>query len=397
MKKLTPIFSGSDLQFCSHPVPAIDAHKAVGSSFSFNSFQIANYGQSQTHPSIVYIAAGWNGHKWWMATTPYPIPATYDERMSVFENPCIYYADDESGNPPRTWYPINGAANGAYTMVTNPIVRITDSTPNSAGNVTVNSDPALYFDAAGNGGAGVLWLISRENSNGFAVYAQKSLDGQSWTPRGDRTTGFLWKYNTGGLVGEPEFLSPALLKVGSELRAYCLASRSALEAKDDRKNKGMNWGVWIMKGTTLEGSGDFTYWKKACFTGKINIEPWHYDIFKDNSTGYYYAVIVAKDYDVDLYAKWTYLAESTDGLNFRIFPRPLTNTYINYRPTACLQGSNLVLYWTTESGAPTTSGSYPRGSADIPVDAGRAIGLSYKNFQTILTTLRADEVKGWVD
>lgn len=396
MKKLTPIFTGSELQFCSNPVPTINTHKAAGSSFSFSANQIAKYGQSQTHPSIVYISAGWNGHKWWMATTPYPHPGGYDAEMQVFENICIYYADDEGGNPPRTWHPISGVSSGAYTMISNPITRITDSVPYSSGNETVNSDPALYFDQAGNAGAGVLWMISRENSNNFAMYAQSSIDGQSWTPRGNRDTSFFWKKGVAPLVGKPELLSPALLKVGSEFWAYCLASTSSNSSLIDRENKGFCWGIFIMKGTTLTGSGDFTYHKKGSFSGRVDIEPWHWDVFKNPATGFYYAVINARDRNTNSTAKYTYLAESTDGLNFKIFSRPLINDYTTYRPTACLQGSNLVMYWTTESGAPTTAGSYPLGSADIPVD-GRSVVLSYKNFASILATLKADEVKGWVD
>lgn len=393
MKKLTPIFALTDLAFCRLDVPAINNHKADG-SFNFTTEQQTYYGQSQTHPSIVYIPAGWNGHKWWMATTPYPVVSGHESAMQVFENPCIYYADDESGNPPRTWTPIAGNSNGVFTMTSNPIVRVNSATPFESGKTTVNSDPDLYFDSTGNGGAGRLYLISRENSNNFATYLQYSDDGQSWTPRPDRSTGYLWKQGVGECLNKPEFLSFGIQKVGSEIWAYNLTGRAGIEGVNARQNKGMCYGIWIMKATSMSGS--WTYYRKGSFTGKVNIEPWHMDIFKDDATGYYYTVICAKDYDVEGTSFMaTYLAESTDGLNFRIFSRPLTNSYNSYRPTAVIRGTDLVLYFSTQSGAPTDSASYPSG-ASVPVD-GRAIGVAYKNFNTLLTSLRADEVFGWVN
>ena len=100
MKKINPVFSKEEMLFCSIPVPPINNHK--GGTFDFTQEQIEKYGQSQTHPSIVYKAEGWNGHKYWLATTPYPHIA------GVFENACIYYGDeDESGNPPRIFTPIS--------------------------------------------------------------------------------------------------------------------------------------------------------------------------------------------------------------------------------------------------------------------------------------------------
>ena len=41
-----------------------------------------------THPSVKFFSDGWNGHKYWMAYTPYPF------NNDSVENPCITYSDD---------------------------------------------------------------------------------------------------------------------------------------------------------------------------------------------------------------------------------------------------------------------------------------------------------------
>ena len=45
------------------------------------------------HPSVVYVEEGWNGHKFWMAQTPYSIVdiKPYNDR---YELPCVLFSDD---------------------------------------------------------------------------------------------------------------------------------------------------------------------------------------------------------------------------------------------------------------------------------------------------------------
>lgn len=376
MQTISPIFTKDEMLFCSIPVPAINDHK--GGVFDFTADQISKYGQSQTHPSIVYIPGGWNGHKYWLATTPYP------KGTGVFENPCIYYGDEDGdGNPPRVFTPIAGTANGAYTMVNNPIVKV----PN---NTTTNSDPDLWYDSANS----VMWLVSRENSYYFAAYSQKSLTGQAWTPRGDRTTGYLWRQGAGQLADKPEFLSPAILKIGNKLRAYSLSGTGGIYPVDNALNRGRCWGLYVMEGTTLEGAGDFSFVGKAAIIGKAGIEPWHMDMFVDTRTGYYYMIVSAKNNLTD--TTDVYLAESTDGWNFNLFSKPVLSAgYNHYRPTAALRSDNSLVIYFSVVNAPSTAASYPNGASDVPVD-GRAIGVCCKDFDTILAELRAAKVRGWI-
>lgn len=377
MKLLEPIFSNADLLYCSCVVPNIEAHK--GASFEFTEEQKTNYGQSQTHPSIVYKEEGWNGHKYWLATTPYP------KATGVFENPCIYYGDElEDGTPPRVFTPISGVSNGEYSVVSNPVVKLSNST-------TTNSDPDLWLDENN-----IMWLISRENTNGHAAYSQKSENGQSWTPRGDRSTMFLWKDNTGTLIGRPEMLSPAIIKYNDKIRVYALSGSAGIYAYNETENKGMCWGLWLLEGTTLEGKGDFTLVGKACLTGKRGIEPWHMDIFQDNKTGYLYMICSARNLDTGG-SNAVYLAESKDGINFFMYAKPLISQLPQYRPTAFIREKDrmFVMYWCSEGSASTNPSDYPNGESDIPKD-GRAIGLSYINFDILLSKLKEDIVLGFL-
>lgn len=372
MKALDPIIPRSEMLFCSIPVPTIDAHK--GATFDFTSAQIAAYGQSQTHPSIVYFPEGWNGHKYWLGSTPYP------NSTGVFENPCIYYGDpDNEGNPPRIFTPISGTINGDYSVVNNPVVKV----PN---NTAINSDPDLWYDSVND----LMWLISRDNKDNYAVYSQKSANGQAWTPRGATP---LWRCSIGDLTGKPEFLSPAILKIGSKIRIYSLSGSATIYNLDYKLNRGLCWGLWVMEGTSLENGGDFSFVKKAAILGKRGIEPWHMDIFEDSRTGYFYMICSAKNNLTN--TTDVYLAESTDGWNFNLFGRPLlSGGYKHYRPTAVLTETNkLVVYWSVTN-APTTAASYPNGNSDIPID-GRAIGVASKDFDEILAELKADKVLGY--
>ena len=319
---MNSVFSLSELKFCSVPIPEINAHK--NGEFNFTSTQIANYKQSQTHPSIVYVPDGWNGHKYWLATTPYP------EAVGVFENTCIYYGDEDAdGNPPTVFYPISGGvADGEYTVTTNPIVKVDNTN-------AVNSDCDLILLD------NVMWCISRDNNNKHATYSQKSINGMAWTPRG---TTPLW--NNDMQPYGAELISPSLVLDNGEIKAYCLKGSVGATTLDYENNKGICFGLDILKGTTLEGSGDFAYHKRGVLYGNRKLEPWHFDVFKDDSTGKYYAIMCAVNRNLFINGLFTFLAESDDGINFYMYGLPLITTHFQYRPTAFIrEDRKLVLYF----------------------------------------------------
>ena len=51
------------------------------------------------HPSVIYIPEGWNGYKYWMAETPYPLGEDGDWKglppyRERWENPCVHVSKD---------------------------------------------------------------------------------------------------------------------------------------------------------------------------------------------------------------------------------------------------------------------------------------------------------------
>lgn len=374
MKQLSAIFSPAEMFYCSVPVPPINDHKRT--SFNFTAEQIAAYGQSQIHPSIWFFPNGWNGHKYWLATTPYP------HSVAVFENACIYYGDEDGeGNPPRVFTPISGTASGVYTVINNPVVKI-------ASNTAINSDPDLLYDEEED----ALYLVTRDNNSpGYAdaAYVQVSKDGQSWTPREDASRIIDTRIKCGG--GQPSWL-----KVGGKFRFWYTSGGASL--RNLLTGQGMEH-LDIIEGTSIDDIDDYAYVRRCDIKGKSNIYVYHSDVFVDESTGYYYLITCAYNYDTDTpLVRQIYLAESKDGGNtWYMFARPLLascdmcNGY--YRPTAFVRQSDrmLVVYWSTTSGIKKDASLYPNGASDVPVD-NSTIGLSFKNFDEVLAVLRNDYV-----
>lgn len=105
------------------------------------------------HPSVYYNADGWNGYRYWMAMTPYPLAD------STKENPSILCSVDGS-----TWVVPAG--------LTNPI----DPYP---GGVAYNSDPYLTVESTG-----LMWCWWRTafRAIGPEVIARRtSTDGVTWS------------------------------------------------------------------------------------------------------------------------------------------------------------------------------------------------------------------------
>lgn len=364
MNTLNPIFTNEDIQWCSVPVPPINDHK--GATFDFTEQQIANYGQSQTHPSILYIPEGFNGHKYWLATTPYP------KATGVFENPCIYYGDEDGdGNPPVVFNAISGGvATAEYPIINNPVVKLPS-------NAWTNSDPDLCFDGT------KLVLISRCNSTGHSCHSQYSEDGLAWSERSETV---LYDDTTIGI----ELLSPALLYLNGGFQVYALTGTVGIWDLEPSENGGYCYGLRKLVGDVL-GNSELTYNARGVILGTLNIDAWHMDIFMYDSK--YYMICCARNYNSDQVGMKLYLAVSEDGHKWFMYSRPLHDGLNHYRPTACVKDNELIVYFSVTT-APSAPADYPNGSSDVPVD-GRAIGLLHGNFDVILNTMNNDKVYGW--
>lgn len=356
-----PYFDRNNIHFCQVPIPNIDDNKA-NSSVVFTADQISKYSQSQTHPSIYYNPSGWNGHKWWLASTPYPYAT------DVFENPCIYYADDNNGEPPVSFTPINGTASGDYTVINNPIVKV-------ASNTATNSDPDLIVVD------NVMYMISRNNPDNHSPFAQKSLNGQAWTPRDSNA---LWNNVELGL---PELISPAFVELSnSKIRAYCCSGTSGINNINPSLATGVSWGIYMMEGTTFENGGDFEYKGKCYITGDKNVQPWHMDVILHDNI--YYMLVCAKVIGSSSGSMQLFMATSTDGITFNMFKKPLLYTFAQYRPTLCITDNDaLVIYGSTNSANPTSA----ELSGVTPAPDGRYIIMVTDALDNVMNALIAEE------
>lgn len=106
------------------------------------------------HPSVIDFTdhglSTWNGHRYWMAMTPYP------SSNSAYENPSILVSSDG-----ETW--------SVPVGLTNPI----DPSPASGH----NSDPCLVYDS----GSDTLYCFYRETNGTDYIRAKSSTDGVTWS------------------------------------------------------------------------------------------------------------------------------------------------------------------------------------------------------------------------
>ena len=387
---IAPYFKDEDINWCSVPVPSERSHIG-GSGYDIDVSVIAKYGQSQTHPSIGYIEEGFGGHKYWMATTPYP------HANPIYENACIYYGDeDENGNPPSVFYPISGGvANSTYPMVNNPIIKLERNEP------AINSDAELWYDK----NRGKLCLITRTNEFRHAYLYQESDNGLRWTKRKAPVNAALQDYL---------YASPS--SINNDLKNYILCDDDADGVKgelvspsvilnDDgsvelfglRGNRGGSYednslfgGMWVYNGNPSGGYGSMKKSIHASLLGYLHITPWHMDIEKHNNK--YYMVFCGSDLQALNYHSNDaairdnlYLAVSNDGFDFRVFPTPLLNIGGQYRPSLMFKGGDIVIYGSCYN-SPKTASSYPNGDSDVPVD-GRAIYWVRANINSLVSYL----------
>ncbi|MGO1957214.1 hypothetical protein [Microbacterium sp.] len=176
-----------------------------------------------THPSVVDVPGGWNGHRYWMAYTPY----TYADDAT--EDPCVAWSD-------------NGTS---WTAVPNAFPL--DDAP---GGTDYNSDTHMVLH---NGTMYVTWR--QVTPTGTVFYLRTSTDGTTWTPRQT-----LW--NSGGLSA----FSPALVKTSTGWRLWIIGG-----ALRDRKLGFLDTAS--ADPTTGWGSVTWTYLPTP--EGR---EPWHVDV-----------------------------------------------------------------------------------------------------------------------
>lgn len=247
------------------------------------------------HPSVVYVAEGWNGHRWWMAQAPFPprstppfcnpkelpFEASYCDR---YELPCIHYSDDG-----RHWCPIP----------TNPIDDL-DKADEEAHNYL--SDPHLVLR---NGELECYYrrtlLTDRQlQGNKTQLLRKRSTDGVHWSER--EVLADLRTEADQTIWGE-QIISPAVHWDGTLYRCWYVDRSSYLDHRQ------------ILLTTSPDGLTWLPY-QVLHIDMPEGIDPWHLDVQHYDDR-----------YQMLLYDRWhLHWLESPDGIHFRYVSHVLSPT-----------------------------------------------------------------------
>lgn len=217
------------------------------------------------HPSVYDAGVGntWNGHRYWMAMTPYP------NNNADLENPSILASDD--GN---TWVVPDG--------LTNPVI------PHPAGTGGFNSDPELVMVGS------TLYMIYRTSDSDSTpvdhIRVVSSTDGVTW---GDAASLFSVAYTA--------CMSPSVIYDGSQYVMYSV-NATATPSLIERRTAPAVTGPW---------SDPATVWSANVGSARA----WHMDAILTDSR---YILMVSGESIGP-----SYLMQSTDGVTFTIAPRAL--------------------------------------------------------------------------
>ncbi len=253
------------------------------------------------HPDVLYFPDGWNGHRYWMAFTPYP------NSNDIYEDPSIVVSDDN-----ETWVVPEG--------LTNPI----DTKPAQG----YNADTELVY----NDTTDELYLYYMQYNSNPAVNTvymmfTKSADGVSWT--------------------EPtSLLSWDLDDIADNERSYTIIKQ------------GDEWHYWAQTNltsvaphrVTYRSSSDGLVWSAPVGVTFSNAPSlWHLNVEYIPSKSEYWMI-----YNSNTIGGAMYFAKSTDRLNWTHYPLPIIslgdtgqwddNTI--YRPSFIYdEASDLVRVW----------------------------------------------------
>ena len=286
------------------------------------------------HPCVRYIEECFEGHRWWMAYTPY-----YGSNAEM-ENPRLCYSDASDGELPTEWK--------FYCTIKDK--------PNEG----YNSDPTLLFID------GKLYVYWRENYT-----AGTRALGMSRATFGcfveNRQVHYLKEAQLWDLYRHKDKeVSPTFLPYLDKPRAYAIdirfcpkimyllsekMARRVYRLLDYTEKLGLYsrfrcHGVSIWESETFEGQ--FKYKKTVRFRARNHLyQPWHMDLFfAPSNQADLFAVVQSNINRADIC-----LAKSEDGEKFRLLRGPLlTSISIGmkglYKPSAVVVGNNFFLFFT---------------------------------------------------
>ena len=217
------------------------------------------------HPSVVYAEGGWNGHRWWMAETPYP-PFDVKPYKDRWELPCVHYSDD-----------------GVHWKSAG--VPIDDLTEAQIASHSYHSDPHIVLKD------GVMYCYYRlmdDRDARTTIIRKQSKDGIQWPERE-----IIHVDSQKSIVDRREIVSPAIVWTGEKWRMYYV---------DDTFTN-------LERGIQMAESEDGVHFEnKASVWDPQEVKPWHIDVQLIDGT--YYLLV----HDVD--NKTLTLYDSKDGLKW---------------------------------------------------------------------------------
>lgn len=227
-----------------------------------------------THPKVLYFEDGWNGHKYWMAYTPYPNNNDYEE------NPCITYSDDG----------IHWSEEG----ISNPIIRT------EYDSCWYSDVHLVYVPETDTMELWVRWCSPKGDDGkepGWeGVFRLKSKDGVNWSEKE-------YLYHT----HDPEFaslLSPVVIYEDGKYKIWFCYQRDCLRYFESED--GTNWQYIRDISVNITPLGDYKLW--------------HFDMIKTDK-GYEFVGCYQRNGEFD---QNNYIAYSRSKDN------------INYEPAICI-------------------------------------------------------------
>lgn len=201
---------------------------------------------SITHPSVVYVPAGFGGYTRWMAFTPYPDGAR--------ENPSIVASNDGV-----TWEVPSG--------LTNPLTTNAEA---------IASGYALWSDTHLMHHDGSLYLYFRgTGSDVEGIFLMTSVNGVTWTARQEVFTS----------ATNRAVLSPAVVHDGSQFVMYSVNDEEADSTLKVKRRTSATAGGFVLAGETT-----------VTMPASTDYRPWHLDVQYENGR---YHMLVQTHYSLN--------------------------------------------------------------------------------------------------
>lgn len=324
----------------------IDGARAVNAAVPLTIPTYVPADDAIVHPDVVFVPEGWNGHKYWLAATP------YTAADNQYENPSIWCSDDG-----LSWTVPSG--------LTNPV---------EPGTGVVNSyysDTDLVL-----GADGTMYLFFRWNlSPREVLYLRTSTDGVTWTPK------VIVKETVQSVS---RLISPAVLFDGLRWHMWAVENVDPAARKIVHLTAAAAAGPW-----SAPVDCTISLPKMPCVNdaGSAPSRPWHLDALH---VGGQFLALVTFNIDAGSGGRGQlYLAASTDGTAWARAPRPVLDYRTGYwdqsvyRATAVLvqrgSGLGLAIWYSAISNATVFQIGYTEaGFADLAetVAARRVAALS---------------------